>query len=164
LVVFNKADLLDEARIAALTADIAQAAPRAKVVVTQNGRIDPAILLGLSAAAEDDLAMRPSHHDAEEGHDHDDFDTFVLDVASPKDAGAFLERLKSIAADHDILRMKGFVAVEGRPMRLLVQGVGARFSHQFDRPWRADERRASRLVVIGEKGIDRNAITAALSR
>ncbi|GAC1340649.1 MAG: hypothetical protein NVSMB26_28710 [Beijerinckiaceae bacterium] len=48
-------------------------------------------------------------------------------------------------------------------MRLLVQGVGARFSHQFDRPWRADEARGSRLVVIGEKGIDRDAITAALS-
>jgi cobalamin biosynthesis protein CobW len=59
--------------------------------------------------------------------------------------------------------MKGFVEIEGRPMRLLVQGVGARFSHHFDRPWRADERRGSRLVVIGEKGLDRDAIAAALT-
>jgi cobalamin biosynthesis protein CobW len=55
------------------------------------------------------------------------------------------------------------VAVDGKPMRLLVQGVGGRFSHQFDRPWRADENRAGRLVVIGQKGIDRAAIEAALS-
>ena len=68
-----------------------------------------------------------------------------------------------MAADHDILRMKGFVEIAGRPLRLLVQGVGARFSYHFDRPWRPDESRASRLVVIGQKGLDRSAITAALT-
>jgi cobalamin biosynthesis protein CobW len=163
LVVLNKADLLRDADISSLSADINAAAPRAKIVVTQNGRIDPAILLGLAAAAEDDLAHRPSHHDAEDGHDHDDFETFIIDVAAPKDAGTFVERLKSVAADHDILRMKGFVEVAGRPMRLLVQGVGARFSHHFDRPWRAGEPRASQLVVIGQRGLDRDAIAAALT-
>jgi cobalamin biosynthesis protein CobW len=163
LIVFNKADLLDAARIRDVTAEIAKAAPRAKVVVTQKGRIDPNILLGLAAAAEDDLAQRPSHHDAEQGHDHDDFDTFVVDVAAPKDAARFIERLKAAAAKYAILRMKGFVEIEGRPMRLLVQGVGARFNHHFDRAWRADEPRASRLVVIGEKGLDRDAIAAALT-
>jgi cobalamin biosynthesis protein CobW len=164
LVILNKADLLQDAEVRSLSAEMNAVAPRAKIVVTQNGRIDPAILLGLAAAAEDDLAQRPSHHDLEEGHDHDDFDTFVIDVAAPKDALTFIELLKAVAASHDILRMKGFVEVEGRPMRLLVQGVGARFSHHFDRPWRADEPRGSRLVVIGEKGIDRDAIAAALAR
>jgi cobalamin biosynthesis protein CobW len=163
LVVLNKTDLLRDADVRSLSAEIRGVAPRAKIVVTQNGRIDPAILLGLAAAAEDDLAHRSSHHDAEDGHDHDDFETFIVDVAAPKDAGTFVERLKSVAADHDILRMKGFVEVPGRPMRLLVQGVGARFSHHFDRPWRADEPRASRLVVIGQRGLDRDAIAAALT-
>jgi cobalamin biosynthesis protein CobW len=163
LVILNKADLLQDAQIRSLSDDINLAAPRAKIVVTQGGKIEPDVLLGLAAAAEDDLAHRPSHHDLEEGHDHDDFDTFVVDVESPNDASAFIERLKSIAADHDILRMKGFVEVVGRPMRLLVQGVGARFSYHFDRPWRPDESRASRLVVIGQKGLDRSAITAALT-
>src|SRR4030081_3819317 len=146
LVVLNKADLLRDEDISSLSADINAAAPRDKIVVKKNGRIDPATLLGLAAAAEDDLAHRPSHHDAEDGHDHDDFETFIVDVAAPKDANSFVERLKSVAADHDILRVKGFVEVEGRPMRLLVQGVGARFSHHFDRPWRAGEPRASQLV------------------
>jgi cobalamin biosynthesis protein CobW len=163
LVILNKADLLQDADMRSLAAAINSASPRAKIVVTQNGRIDPAILLGLAAAAEDDLAHRPSHHGTEEGHDHDDFETFIVDVAAPKDANSFVERLKDVAAEHDILRMKGFVEIEGRPMRLLVQGVGARFSHHFDRPWRADERRASRLVVIGEKGLDRDVIAAALT-
>jgi cobalamin biosynthesis protein CobW len=164
LVILNKADLLQDAKIHSLSAEINAAAPRAKIVVTQLGKIEPNILLGLGAAAEDDLAQRPSRHDLDEAHDHDDFDTFVVDVSAQKDPGTFVERLKSIAADHDILRMKGFIEVAGRPMRLLVQGVGARFSHHFDRSWRADEPRASRLVVIGRKGIDRGAITAALAR
>jgi cobalamin biosynthesis protein CobW len=44
----------------------------------------------------------------------------------------------------------------------LVQGVGTRVRTQFDRAWRADEERRSRIVVIGERGFDRDAITAVL--
>ena len=47
-------------------------------------------------------------------------------------------------------------------LRLLVQGVGGRFRHAFDRPWPAGPRRSA-LVVIGEKGIDEAAIRAALA-
>ncbi|MHA1154422.1 MAG: GTP-binding protein, partial [Alphaproteobacteria bacterium] len=63
---------------------------------------------------------------------------------------------------HDVLRIKGFVAVAGKDMRLVVQGVGPRFSHYYDRDWGPEEPRASRLVVIGETGLDRAAIAAAL--
>jgi len=131
-------------------------------VPTREGRLDVDVLLGLAAAAEDDLAARPSHHDDEEGHDHDDFDTFVAPLAAVADAAALSDKLASIARDHDVLRMKGFVEVDGKPMRLLVQGVGGCFSHQFDRPWRAGESRSGRLVVIGQKGLDRTAVEAAL--
>jgi cobalamin biosynthesis protein CobW len=48
-------------------------------------------------------------------------------------------------------------------MRLLVQGVGQRFRHQFDTPWTHGTPRRSQLVIIGEKGLDRTAITAALA-
>ena len=110
----------------------------------------------------DDIAQRPSHHDAEGEHDHDDFESFVLDVPALADAGAFVEKLAQVARSHDVLRVKGFLDVTGKPMRLLVQGVGARFRQQFDRPWRAGEARRGRLVVIGEKGLDRAGLEAAL--
>ena len=164
LVILNKADLVDAADLARVMSEIAAAIPRAvKVVPTKQGRLDPDLLLGLNAAAEDDLAARPSHHDGEEGHDHDDFDSFTLDLPAVADPGALMARLSAIARDYDVLRMKGFAEVAGKPMRLLVQGVGARFSHQFDRAWGPSERRAGRLVVIGEKGVDKAAIFAALS-
>jgi cobalamin biosynthesis protein CobW len=164
LVILNKADLVETRDLERVMAQIAASIPRAvKVVPTKQGRIDANLLLGLHAAAEDDLSARPSHHDAEEGHDHDDFDSFVVDLPAIPDPGALMAKLSKIASDHDVLRMKGFVEVAGKPMRLLVQGVGARFSHQFDRTWKAGENREGRLVMIGEKGVDKAAIFAALS-
>ncbi len=164
LIVLNKADLLSAERLDGVAAAIRAAIPRAvKVVQTREGRVDAAVLLGIGAAAEDDLANRPSHHDAEEGHDHDDFDSFVLDVPALADPDAFAARLAGVAERHGVLRMKGFLAVAGKPMRLLVQGVGTRFRQQFDRPWAPAEERRGRLVVIGEKGLDRAAIAAAVA-
>ncbi len=163
LIVLNKADLMSGDTARRVSAEIQATVPRAvKIVETREGRIDPAILLGLGAAAEDDLANRPSHHDAEEGHDHDDFESFVLDIPATSDPAGLLVHLAAVAEQHDVLRMKGFIEVTGKPMRLLVQGVGQRFRQQFDRAWAPGEDRRSRLVVIGEKGLDRAAITAAL--
>ena len=164
LIVLNKTDLMGAGAQAKVTAEIGAVTPRAvKIVAAREGRVDPAILLGLNAAAEDDLAARPSHHDAEEGHDHDDFDTFIVDLGPVADPAALQARMSRAVAAHDVLRIKGFVDVPGRPMRLLVQGVGARMRQTFDRPWAEGEARASRLVVIGEKGLDRAAVTAALT-
>jgi cobalamin biosynthesis protein CobW len=133
-----------------------------KLVPARHGQLDPAVLLGLGAAAEDDLAARPSHHDAMDGaHEHDDFESFVValpEVAAPE---ILVERLQAVCAAHDILRVKGFAAVSGKPMRLAVQGVGARLQHAFDRPWGAA--REGRLVVIGQRGLDRAAIAGALA-
>ncbi len=120
------------------------------------------MLLGVRAAAEDDLAARPSHHDATGEHDHDDFDTFVVTVPTAHDPDALIDRLSEATRAHDILRIKGFIEVAGKPMRLLVQGVGQRFRRDFDRPWSAGEERRSRLVVIAQKGVDRAAVAAAL--
>ena len=164
MVVLNKTDLLDEAGLATVSADLAaQLRPGVKVVKARHGAIDAAVLLGLGSAAEDDLAARPSHHDAEDEHDHDDFESFHVDLGAVTDPDALAARLKPVIEAHDILRLKGFAAVEGKPMRLVVQAVGGRIQHYYDRPWRADEARGTTLVVIGERGLDRAAITAALA-
>ncbi len=163
MVVLNKVDLVSAERLDELRAEIAAAIPRAvKIVCAREGRIEADLLLGLAAAAEDDLALRPSHHDAEGEHDHDDFDTFVVDLPAVADPDALIARLAETARAHDVLRVKGYVEVAGKPMRMLVQGVGERLRREFDRPWAPGEARRGRLVVIGEKGIDRTAIEALL--
>ena len=163
LVVLNKTDLIPAERLDAMRAEIAASLPRAvKIAATREGVIDPNVLLGVKAAAEDDLIARPSHHDGEAEHDHDDFETFVVAVPTANDPDALLARLSEATRAHDILRIKGFVEVAGKPMRLLVQGVGQRFRRDFDRPWSAGEARLSRLVVIAQRGVDREAVAAAL--
>jgi len=156
LIILNKTDLMSSDDRNRVVGEIKASVPRVvKVVETEGTRLDPKVLLGLAAAAEEDLAARPSHHDLEEGHDHDDFESFILDIPRIEAPGAIVERIAQAAASHDILRVKGFADVAGKPMRLLIQGVGARLQHQFDRPWRPGERRQGRLVVIGQKGLDR---------
>lgn len=164
LVVLNKADLMSAAELKSVTGDICKTLPKAvKVVEVQNGKVSVSVLLGLGAAAEADLESRPSHHDLEGEHDHEDFDTFVVDVPSFATPKELIDRIAKATGAHDILRVKGFVEITGKPMRLLVQGVGARIQHQFDRPWRPGEARRGRLVVIGEKGFDKEAIRAAIA-
>lgn len=162
LIVLNKTDLLDEAGIDAVEKGITEAVPR-KVITLRavEGRLDPAVLLGIGAGAEDDLQARPSNHDGADDHEHDDFESFVVVLPEQKSAEALLKRLSEVAGQFDILRMKGFAAVQRKKLRLAVQGVGTRFRHEFDVPL-ADAARDGRLVVIGQTGLDRAAIEAAL--
>jgi cobalamin biosynthesis protein CobW len=164
LVVLNKADLLSRGEAEALTAEIKRNIPRAiKIVATREGRVPADVLLGLSAAAENDLAARPSHHDNEPDHDHDDFETFIVEVPELASAADLADRAKAIANAHDVLRVKGFAAVDGKPMRLLLQGVGERIDTRYERAWQSGERRVGKLVVIGQKGLDRESITRMLA-
>jgi cobalamin biosynthesis protein CobW len=164
LVVLNKADLMDaDTKARAEAAVAAQLGRAVKILPASFGRLDAAMLLGLEAAAEEDLAARRSHHELEgEDHDHDEFESFALALPELESPQALVERLKPVIEAHDILRVKGFLAVAGKEMRLLLQGVGARLQHYYDRPWRPEDAREGRLVVIGLKGLDRAAIAAAL--
>ena len=164
IVLLSKADLAGEGGLAAARDIIAAEAPRPlPMIPLTEGVIDPRVVLGINAAAEDDLAARPSHHDGEDEHDHDDFDTVVIDLPEQADPQTLAAKVARLAEAQKILRIKGHAAIEGKPLRLLVQAVGARVRHQFDRPW-GDRPRRGCLVVIAEKGdIDADAIRAALA-
>jgi cobalamin biosynthesis protein CobW len=162
LVVLNKADLVAAADWPAVE-DRVRLELRAGVGMVRAAAALPAeVLIGLGAAAEDDLAARPSHHDDGLDHEHDDFESFHLDVPPLADPEAFAARVRAMLGTHEVLRLKGFLAVHGKPMRLVLQGVGDRVQHHFDRAWRPGEACQGRLVVIGGRGLDREAIAAAL--
>ena len=165
VVLLTKADLAGADGLAAARAVIMAEAPRALPIVdVTEGAVDPRVILGLGIGAEDDLAARPSHHDGHDDHEHEDFDTVVVELGEVADIDALARRIEALARARDVLRVKGYVAVTGKPMRALVQAVGARVRHQFDRPWRPGEARQTRLVVIAEHDrIDHAAIHAALA-
>ena len=164
LVVLNKVDQLEEDELTRTRALLArELRPGVKLVEAEQARIDADILLGLAAAAEDDLAARPSHHDEfDSEHDHDEFDSFILNLGAVADPDALETRLVTAIETHDILRIKGFVDVPDKRRRHVIQAVGSRVGRYFDRDWQAGEGRQSRLVVIGLSPLDRTAISAAL--
>jgi cobalamin biosynthesis protein CobW len=163
LVILNKTDLVAPTRLPALRREIeARLRSAVKLVIAEEGRVPPEVALGLAAAAEDDLAARPSLHDLEAQHDHDDFESFVVTSGAVRDGDAFIARLRATIDLYDVLRVKGFIDRPGRDRRLVVQAVGSRVQQHFDRPWDAGEKRETRLVVIGRKGLDRAAIRSEL--
>ena len=163
IVLLTKADLAGETGIAAARKAISAEAPRPiPMLAVTDGAIDPRVILGLNAAAEDDLAARPSHHDGEADHEHDDFASLVVELPEVTDIDALIGAIGRLAREQNVLRAKGYLAVAGKPMRLLLQAVGERVRHQFDHPWGTAQRQ-SRLVLIGEQGgFDEAAIRAGL--
>jgi cobalamin biosynthesis protein CobW len=163
IVLLTKADLAGAAGLEAARAAISAEMPRrVPMLPVTEGAIDARVILGLEAAAENDLAARPSHHDNEEEHEHDDFASLVVDLPEISDLEALVASVRRLAREQNVLRAKGYIAVSGKPMRLLLQAVGERVRHQFDSAW-GSRPRQSKLVLIGEHGdIDEAAIRAGL--
>lgn len=163
IVLLSKADLAGEAGLASARALIEAELPRKlPILPLTEGVIDPKVILGLGAAAEDDLAARPSHHDDHGEHEHDDFDTVVIELPEITDPAALVVAIERLAREQNILRVKGHIAVAGKPMRLLVQAVGERVRHQYDRPWGAETRRSALVVIAEHHDVDEAAIRAVL--
>ncbi|MBT1515886.1 cobalamin biosynthesis protein CobW [Bradyrhizobium sp. SRL28] len=163
IVLLTKADLAGADGLEAAKAAIATEMPRRVLMLPViDGAVDTRLILGLETAAEDDLAARPSHHDGEEKHEHDDFASIVVELPEVANIDALVASIQRLAREQNVLRAKGYIAVAGKPMRLLLQSVGERVRHQFDMPW-GTRPRQSKLVLIGEHDdIDEAAIRAGL--
>ena len=170
MIVVNKTDLLEVSEAEALVDTLRESSrDGVQVVTTAMGKLPVDVLLGQGIGAEGDLEARQElhhhHHDHDEDHgddhDHEAFESFVVTLGEIADTKAFSDQVSAIIGEHDILRLKGFAAVSGKPMRLTLQAVGPRVETYFDQPF-GDIERATRLVVIGQAGLDHAAIEAAL--
>jgi cobalamin biosynthesis protein CobW len=176
MIVVNKTDLMSDAEIDALTAQLtSESRAGVQVVRTSMGALPVDVLLGQGIGAEADMAARAEvhhhHHDDDDDdddhddhhhdHGHDEFESFVVTRGEIADPRAFAEQVAAVIRTHDILRLKGFATVTGKPMRLTLQAVGPRVDTYFDKPVGAAPRE-TRLVVIGQVGLDRAAIESAL--
>lgn len=157
MVVLTKADLVSADVLESVRQELTEhTRPGVHFVQAVNGNVSADTLLGLGIGVEDEIEGRHSHHDDEhDDHDHDDFDSFVLELETVPSADVLAQRIAQLARAQEVYRVKGFVPVDGRDMRLLVQAVGPRVNWHYDRPWNGDEARHGRLVVIGASGFDR---------
>ncbi|MEN9215864.1 MAG: GTP-binding protein, partial [Gloeomargarita sp. HHBFW_bins_162] len=152
LVLLNKTDTLTSQQQDELMAWLkTQVRPGVKIIPCQHGQVSVEILLGQNMAVEDDLTQRPSHHDEE--HDEADHDQTL--EAAVLTGGEFArpelltQRLQAMMNQYEIYRVKGWVNIAGKPLRLIVQGVGTRLNTYYDRPWLDTESRKTQVVVIG---------------
>ncbi|MCD8442300.1 cobalamin biosynthesis protein CobW [Tenacibaculum dicentrarchi] len=156
LVLVSKRDLVDDEKFEEIEKLIsAKARPNIKIIPVENGELDNTLLLGIEASAEDDVDNRHSiheeHHKSGNHHHHnDDIKTVLLEYSETSDIKALVKDLKKLVEDHEIYRIKGFVNIPNKPMRMVLQGVGSRFDYYFERPWGENEERKTSLVVIGK--------------
>ena len=164
LVLLTKTDLVGAERLEQIKTWLnRELQPEVKIVSVSNGEIKPNLLLGFNAAVEDNLDRRPSHHDSEEEHEHDDdINSIELVLSQSFEPQTLIERLKQLLQQQEIYRVKGFVNVPNKSMRLVLQGVGNRFDTFYDRLWQTDELKQTRLVLIGHN-LDRHIVEQAIS-
>lgn len=177
MIVINKSDLLEPAEVEALLARLkSESRIGVQVVKASMGALPVDVLLGQGIGAESDLESRHEihhhhhHHHDDEGdhhdhdheheHGHDEFESFIVIRGEVSDAPSFKAQVADVIRAHNILRLKGFVAIENKPMRMTLQAVGPRVDSYFDQPFAGP--RETKLVVIGEAGLDQEAITKAL--
>lgn len=173
MIVVNKADLLSPTESETLLGKLrSESRDGVQVVKSTQGALPVDVLLGQGIGAEADLSARHEvhhhHHDHDDDddhhhheHGHDEFESFVVTLGEVTEHISFAQKVSDVIRDHNILRLKGFVAVDGKPMRLTLQAVGPRVDTYFDQPFGASPRE-TRLVVIGETGLNRSEIEAAL--
>ena len=161
VVLLTKPDLVENISVAR-NIIIKELERNVPILEVQNGDIGADVILGVNAAAETDLDNRRSHHDGFDDHEHDDFDTFSISVPKILDIEKFKIVLETLIRKNDILRIKGFLPVESKPLNLLVQVVGKRLSVNFT-DTKIPVENTGNLVFIGEKGrIDQDVISAYL--
>lgn len=164
MIVLNKTDLIDDSKLQQIRTMILEHHQRKPPIVeTTFGNIPIEILLGLGANSAANASTRQVyhnvHHDSENhDHDHQAFKSFGVPLGPIADHLTFIKMLKDIISNHDILRLKGFIYVSGKPFRLVLQAVGERINCYFDRPWGENEQRSSQLIVIGLNGLDEQTI------
>lgn len=181
MIVVNKSDLLGAEASDSLAKQLkSESRDGVQVVKASMGALPVDVLLGQGIGAEGDMEARHEvhhhHHDHDDehhdddhhddhhhhhDHDHDAFESFVIERGEITDATTFAVQVADVIRTHDILRLKGFAAVSGKPMRLTLQAVGPRVDTYFDKPFDSDAR-ITRLVVIGQASLDQAAIAEAL--
>ena len=145
MILISKVDLLKQNEIDSIKNQINHLVkPQVKMLEVNHGEIRCELIMGLGCATEDGIENIHRHHYA-----HDDFNSVSVTLGEVN-ADKLLLAIDDLISTRTIYRVKGFLALPGEPMRQVLQGVGERIDQYFDRAWRDDELRQSKLVFIGK--------------
>lgn len=116
-IVVTKGDIAGEPKVAALTAKLRALNPRAGIVAAVSGALDPHYLLAAPAGDRAGFVAEQEHSDG--------IASFTLTAGAPVPWPAFARTMETLTAlrGPDLLRVKGFLDVEGCTGPVLVQFV-----------------------------------------
>ena len=163
-IILNKVDLVDDAHLAAVEAEIQALNLHARIFRTEQSRVNLKELLDLQTFDLDQkLAVDPAFLDELRESNHSEIGAFAFRFDQPLDADQLEIELQELSKAAKVYRSKGIVWIRGTPRRAVFHGVNNRFTIYWDRLWDKDERRSSQLVFIG-KDLDESAIRERLAR
>ncbi|UYN96209.1 MAG: GTP-binding protein [Enhydrobacter sp.] len=152
IVLLNKIDLVSPEELDRVEARIRAMNPMASIRRTRHCGVEIGELLDRGSFDLDRiLAIEPDFlTDATHEHD-DDIRSVSLHTDRPLDAGKFMDWISDLLRRRgaDILRCKGILDFAGSEERYVFQGVHMLMDAGRGRPWRLDELRASKFVLIG---------------
>jgi len=184
-IILNKTDLVSDAELVAVEAQIRRINPLAPIHRAQRSNVPLEAVLGRGGfdleriTGLDPEFLNPAHgepghvhdescdhdHDHHHGHDHHDHHDHAahdhvaeagirgvsLTLDRPLNGTRVTNWLNELLQEQgpDILRAKGILDVSGEDRRLVFQAVHMILEGDFQRDWRADEPRFSRMVFIG---------------
>ena len=189
-LVLNKTDLVTEVQLREVEAVLRRLNPLAPIVRALRSGVPLVQVLGRGGfdlaritALEPDFLAPPHVHDEHCGHGHDAHDahdphgsphdhqhdsgitSVALKSTMPMDAAKVQAWLAALVATQgaNILRAKGIVDVAHDARRMVFQSVHMVLEGDWQRPWRPEEERCSRLVFIGRE-LDALALQQGLER
>jgi G3E family GTPase len=174
VIILNKTDLVSPAELREVEARIRGINPYAKLHRAQRCDVDIDKVLGRNAFDLDRiLEIEPAfleadghdhdHHDHDHGHDHghghgglkhyhdEEMQSISVRLDGDVDPARFMPWINDLTQKEgpNILRCKGIVAFTGDDKRFVFQGVHMMLDGEPQRPWKAGEKRESKVVFIG---------------
>ncbi|WP_010543453.1 CobW family GTP-binding protein [Sphingomonas elodea] len=162
VILLNKTDLVDAGDLAQVRHRIRSINGQATLHETQNCVVPLEAVLERGAFDLDRILDIEPDFLSEDDHEHDDAITSVsLRSEAPIRPELFMPWLRTLTAaqGQDILRLKGVLAFPGEEQRYVVQGVHMLLDGNYQREWKPEEPRTSRLVFIG-RNLDPAALQA----
>jgi G3E family GTPase len=165
-LLLSKTDLVASGQIEELSSRLAAINPRARVQTVHFGQTPLAEILdirGFNLNAILDIA--PQFLSGAHAHHHNRIGSFVFSSDRAFDGDRLQDFLASIVRIYgpDLLRYKGVLAIDGVPVRVIVQGVHEVMGSSGGTAWGETGDRASRIVFIG-RDLPRDIIEQGLTR
>jgi G3E family GTPase len=173
VILINKTDLVSPHELSDVEARIRSINPYAKLHKTQRANVPLDAVLGRNAfdldrvldLEPDFLGSDDPDHPDDHDHDHDharshgglkhyhdeEMQSIALQTDKPLDPDKFFPWVQDLVLKEgqNILRCKGILAFKDDDQRFVFQGVHMILDGDHQRPWKACEKRDSRIIFIG---------------